>query len=304
MVELMVALVLMTLVGGVTYQLLVNNQRVTRSQTEHVSMQDNVRSGALILGNELREVGWDAVTAPAVLELLAAAMPVGPSPDLIAIGPDSITYRAMRAIGFTCQLGAATFDITVRASSYVTSRTITTADSLLLYVENKPNTAGDDIWIHAGLTQASVAQNCPDGTAGVRFRLSPLSAVAYPGLGVATVFGKMVLGGPVRGFEVMQMRTYPAGGDTWLGMRSLTSGGALQPVLGPLSDNAAAIPGMALRFRDAANATTAVPNNVRAVEVTLRGITDAPVHRSGYGYAAVDSLSLTTRVALRNALRP
>jgi len=303
MVELMVALVLMTLVGGVTYQLLVNNQRVTRSQTEHVSMQDNVRSGALILGNELREVGWDAVSAAAVLELAAAGIPVAASPDLIAMGSDSITYRAMRAIGFTCQLNGATGDITLRTSSYVPQRALTLSDSLLVYVENKSNTAADDIWIHVGLTQVNVAQNCPDGTAGLRFRIA-LPALAYPGLALGTVFGKMVVGGPVRGFEVMQMRTYPAGGDTWLGMRSLTSGGALQPVLGPLSDNAAAIPGMALTFRDAANATTAVPNNVRAVEVTLRGITDAPVHRNGYGYATVDSLSLTTRVALRNALRP
>ena len=56
MVELMVALVLTLMVGGVTYALLVNSQRVSRSQTEHVGMQDNVRSGALIVASELRDI--------------------------------------------------------------------------------------------------------------------------------------------------------------------------------------------------------------------------------------------------------
>ena len=118
MVELMVALVLVLMVGGVTYQLLVNNQRVSRAQTSQVSLQDNVRSGALILGNELREVGYDAVTATAAGA--AAQVPglaVANNPDLVAIGPDSIRYRAMRALGFTCSVDPATGDIVLRTAT-------------------------------------------------------------------------------------------------------------------------------------------------------------------------------------------
>ena len=67
LVELLIGLVLLGLVGAVTYQLLVNTQRVSRSQAQHIGMQDNVRSGALIIANELREVGYDQVTAVAWL---------------------------------------------------------------------------------------------------------------------------------------------------------------------------------------------------------------------------------------------
>ena len=63
LIELMIGLILLLAVGGVTYQLLVNTQRVSRSQTQHIGMQDNVRSGALIMANELREVGYDQITA-------------------------------------------------------------------------------------------------------------------------------------------------------------------------------------------------------------------------------------------------
>src|SRR5205814_7630602 len=103
MVELMVALVLTLMVGGVTYGLLVNNQRVSRSQTEHVGMQDNVRSGALIVATELREVGYDSVPA--------AAPTLGPVPatnsDLILMQSGKLQYRAWRGIGFTCFAPAA-----------------------------------------------------------------------------------------------------------------------------------------------------------------------------------------------------
>ena len=63
LIELMIGLILMLAVAAVTYQLLVNTQRVSRSQNQHIGMQDNVRSGALIVGNELREVGYDQITA-------------------------------------------------------------------------------------------------------------------------------------------------------------------------------------------------------------------------------------------------
>src|SRR6185295_12727343 len=76
LVELIITLVLMLMVAGVTYGLLVNNQRVSRAQTSQVSLQDNVRSGALILGNELREIGYDEVTA-------ASAASVAQVPGLI-----------------------------------------------------------------------------------------------------------------------------------------------------------------------------------------------------------------------------
>jgi prepilin-type N-terminal cleavage/methylation domain-containing protein len=302
MVELMVALVLVLMVGGVTYGLLVNNQRVSRAQTSQVSLQDAVRSGALIVGNELREVGYDEVTAASAGAVTQVpGLPAVNNPDLVAIGPDSIRYRAMRALGFTCSVDPATGDVVLRNLTLQQQRAIALTDRAMVYVENDPKTAKDDVWLHANITTPETPQNCPDGNPGTRFR------VVFDAAPVATVFdpAHTVLGGPVRIYEVMLLRSYVNGGQTWLGMRSISDpNSVIQPVLGPLSGTAVADSGLALVYRDVNNFETAVPNNVRSIDVTLKGITDAPVRTKKASYATVDSLSLSTRVALRNALRP
>jgi prepilin-type N-terminal cleavage/methylation domain-containing protein len=303
MVELMVALVLVLMVGGVTYQLLANNQRVSRAQTSQASLQDAVRSGALIVGNELREVGYDEVTAAAAGAVAQVpGLPAVNNPDLVAIGPDSVRYRAMRVLGFTCSVDPATGDIVLRDLTLQKQRNPTVNDRAMVYVENDPKTAKDDVWLHANITQTFLPpQNCPDGNPGTRFR------VLFDAAPVATVLdpAHTVLGGPVRVYEVMLLRSYVSGGQTWLGMRSISDpGSVIQPVLGPLSGTAPADSGLALVYRDVNNFETAVRNNVRSIDVTLKGITDAPVRTKRASYATVDSLSLSTRVALRNALRP
>jgi prepilin-type N-terminal cleavage/methylation domain-containing protein len=301
LIELMIALILVLMVGGVTYGLLVNNQRVSRAQTSQVSLQDNVRSGALILGNELREIGYDEVTgASAGAADQVPGLAAVNNSDLIATGPDSIRYRAMRALGFTCSLDPANGEIVVRMSNVQLQRPPELTDRLMLYVENNPNTSGDDVWLHATVTGYPGPQNCPDGTEGARVR------VVFDAAPAATVLdpAHTKVGGPVRLYEVMLLRSFALGGQTWLGMRSISANSAIQPVLGPLSGTAPADSGLALVYRDVNNNQTAVANDVRSIDVTLKGITDAPVRTKKANYATIDSLSLSTRVALRNTLRP
>lgn len=311
LVELMIGLILLIAVGAVTYQLLVNTQRVNRSQGQHIGMQDNARSGATILASELREVGYDEITAtsqPLITAWLGAAPAQVSNPDLIAIGSDSITYRAMRAIGFTCSLVAGTPAVVVRNTATIPFsqlRTLTTNDSLMLYVENDPSIAGDDIWLVVGISAAPVAQNCPDGTSGMRINVTFPGTLTAIGLDANKVFGTgMIVGGPVRGFETMQARSYVSGGKLWMGMRSRpTAGTTIEPVLGPLANGVGTDQGLTLTYFDATGSATAVRNNVRSVVVRLRPVSDEPVRTTGR-YAKVDSLTLSTRVALRNALRP
>ena len=82
--------------------------------------------------------------------------------------------------------------------------------------------------------------------------------------------------------------------------RPFTVGTTLEPVLGPLTGTAT---GLQLTYRDANNATTTVADNVRSVQVSLQSASDELVRTTGR-YAKLDSLTMTTRVALRNALRP
>jgi prepilin-type N-terminal cleavage/methylation domain-containing protein len=311
LIELMVGLILLLAVGAVTYQLLVNTQRISRSQGQHIGMQDNARSGALIIANELREVGYDEINAGSaglITTWLGVAPAVVSNPDLIAIGSDSITYRAMRAVGFTCNLVAATPAIVVRNSNTIPFsqiRSLTVTDSLMLYVENDPTIAGDDIWLVVGITAAPSTQNCPDGTSGLRIPVAFPATLTGIGLDATKVFNTgMIVGGPVRGFEMMQVRSYTSGGKLWLGMRPRPlAGTTIEPVLGPLANGAGADQGLRFQFYDASNNLTAVQNDVRSVQVSLRSISDEMVRTTGR-YAKVDSLTLSTRVALRNALRP
>jgi hypothetical protein len=299
MVELMIGLVLTLAVGGVTYQMLLNNQRVTRKQTENVGMQDNVRSGALVIANELREVGYDVVTAGATASLGYA--PAAPTrTDLLTIQPGAVTYHANRGLGFVCDVStAAPAKVVVRSSTWQQLRDPSPTDTLMLYVESESETASDDAWVHLGIV-ATQAQNCPGaGTPpGLAFQVQ-----APAGLNLTTALNKVVLGGPARVTEVMRMRYWQDGGKSWLGMEAVSAGTPIQPVVGPLADSTTTVRGLTFGYFDANNVATAVPSNVRVIEVTLRGVTDQAVHgRSGYG-ATIDTLGLTTRVALRNTLR-
>ena len=58
-----------------------------------------------------------------------------------------------------------------------------------------------------------------------------------------------------------------------------------------------------LTYRDAGNNTTTVADNVRSIQVSLQSASDEMVRTTGR-YAKMDSLTMATRVALRNALRP
>ncbi|MFL5495597.1 MAG: PilW family protein [Gemmatimonadales bacterium] len=295
MVELMVALVLTLMVGGVTYGLLVNNQRVSRSQTEHVGMQDNVRSGALIVANELREVGYDSVPA--------AAPALGPgnatNSDLIAMQQGKLQYRAWRGIGFTCFPPAAN-ELRLETGTYMGVRRPQAGDSFVVYVERANTTDQDDAWVHGKITGAVAAQPCTNGNGGLA-----LPITYQPGTDGVAVTGALIQGGPVRIYEAMEMRHYQSGTQWWLGMLSLNAGGTIQPVLGPLADSTAGQSGLVFRYLNKDRNQTAVLQDVREIQVTLKGVSDGAV-RSGGGTSSfiVDTTALTTNVALRNALRP
>jgi hypothetical protein len=303
LVELMIGLVLLLAVGGVAFRLVAVSQRVTRAQLQRVAMQDHARSGALLLANELRELGYDEVTPAALARFPGAALPAGPNPDLLALGPDSITYRGMRALGFTCAVSAVS-GMVLRNSAAVpliAVRPIAVTDSLLLFVEGDPAVTEDDLWLTAGLAAAPDPSPCPDGTAGVRLRFA-----LPPGLGIAPadLAANLTVGSPVRAFEVTQLRSYRSGGRLWLGLRVRPgTGPAIEPLVGPLSDGAGPARGFLLGYRDAAGASTGVANDVRRVELTLKVVSDELVRSAGTT-AAVDTLALGGGVALRNALRP
>ena len=160
LVEMMVAIVLVTAVAGVTYALLVQNQRVSRSQVEHAGLQDNVRAGALVVANELREIGYDSIPMSSGL---AAAPSV--SPDLLVLLPGWVEYKAMRGIGFTCS-APGTGEVRLQRATLLGLRAPQAGDSITAHVEGDPATGMDDAWVHARVNGVGNAV-CDDGSPAV-----------------------------------------------------------------------------------------------------------------------------------------
>jgi prepilin-type N-terminal cleavage/methylation domain-containing protein len=263
LVELIVALTLALLVGGAASYLILTAQRLGGAQSERAAAQDNLRAGALIVASELRELGYDSAPGTAA------------SPDLLVAEPARVRYRAMRGLGFTCA-PVAPRAILLRAATWVGTRQPASVDSIALFLEGDAARSDDDVWVRARVTGVGTAA-CADG--------SPAIALAIgwevPALGADAV-AKAAPGGPVRIFEILEIQSYTPDGNLWLGMRSVSRGEAIQPLLGPLT-------GFGLRYLDRADLPTAISSEVRTITVELRGR---------------DARVLSGRVALRNMVRP
>ncbi len=83
LVELLIAMVLLGVVTASLYRVLINNQRVYTAQTQRIDLQQNIRAAATILPADLREA--DATDG-----------------DISAATATSVTFRAMRWMGFLC----------------------------------------------------------------------------------------------------------------------------------------------------------------------------------------------------------
>jgi prepilin-type N-terminal cleavage/methylation domain-containing protein len=295
LIELAIALVLGLMVGGLVHRMLLHSQRLARAQAERMALQENVRVAALVLAGELGGLGHDEITPEASAAL---GYPAAIRSDLLAIEPGAVTYLAGRGEGRVCGVAPGPPpEIVVAESSWESLRAPRATDSLLVFAESDPATGSDDAWIHLGIVSAG-AGSCPDGQAGIALGVAPPAALDPAAL------ARVTPGSPARLAEVMQMRYYRSGGKSWFGMRSVSTGEVITPVAGPLADSSAGVRGLTLVYRNAPDVPTSDPAAVRAVEIALLGVTDQPVHGRDLRRPLVDSFALTTRVALRNALRP
>jgi hypothetical protein len=294
LVELTVGLVCAVAVSGVAYRLLLVNQRVARVQAQRTDLQDNVRAGALIVASELRELGFDSVPESAGLGLPGMA-----SSDILIGEPGRIRYRAPRGLGFTCA-APTTAQIVLRTATWLGERVpVAQVDSLALFVDGDPGLFSDDTWVRAGITGVS-AGSCADGAPAIALATSWEAAAAVAAAAVA----RTVTGGPARIFEIMELQYYRQAGASWLGLRSVSRGEVIQPFIGPLADSSGGRRGFTLGYLDRADDPTAAMSAVRTVTIGLRGVTAEPGHSAQLHRPTVDTLVLTTRVALRNMMRP
>ena len=276
LIELLVVLVIMLVVTGGIFKLLNTTQRLSRAQTERVDLQSNVRTAVLVVPSELREISTY----------------VGGGTDRNDITdqqPTSITYRAMRGIGFICDAPSAT-EIRLWRTTWSGYRDPKEArDSLYVFIENEEDLTSDDAWQAGGIIGVSTGNNCPDGKPAITLKLQGLGIAPQPA------------GTPVRTFELMQLSLYPADGKFWLGAKSLgASDPGPQPLLGPLTAT-----GLKLKYLDANGAETATKADVKSIYLSVQGETSRQVSSRGANmdYRLLRD-SLVSQVSLRNAFRP
>jgi prepilin-type N-terminal cleavage/methylation domain-containing protein len=264
--ETILAMVLLLMVSGSVYRMLLSTVRLARSQAEHIALQSNVRGAAVVIGNELRE-------------LSTAATGGGTGNDLLSLAPAAISYRAMRGFGYSCQTTGPGLLRISRNAFFAYRDPQPGRDSALLYLSGTP-TPADSGWVATAILSVSGLTTCGAG--------EPAISLTLP-----TALGSIPVGTPVRIYETMELAAYQSDGQWWLGMRSLSSGEAIQPVFGPL----AAADGFRLVYSDAAQTATAIPGWVKSITVTIRG------SGTNHDYSPAGPLTeaLTTQIALKNA---
>jgi prepilin-type N-terminal cleavage/methylation domain-containing protein len=271
LIEVLIALVIMGVVTGALYRLLNTSQRLSLAQAEQVSLQSNVRTGSLVVPNELREL--NTVVAGA-----------DDQNDVTDADPDGITYRAMRGLGFVCQAPGPT-ELRLLKSSWTGLRAPdATRDGLYVFVDGNTDEDEDDLWVQLDIT--AVEDSFCGADAAYKLTVAGPPAV--------------VVNTPVRVFELMRLELYLDAGQWWLGASSEKAApGVLQPVLGPLTDD-----GFDLDYLDATGVETADKKAIKSILLTVRGLTDDAVRAGGSGAMGHPEEALVTQVLLRNSIRP
>ncbi len=277
LVELVVAIALGTLLVAAALRTALALGRQSVAVAEHASVQAGVRTGMMLARAELRELGGDFTGA-----------------DLLRLSTDSITFRAARGFGVTCAVSAAQIRI-LDAQPLPFSRLRSIApgrDSLLLFVEGDSMSAVDDRWI--ALPVFAVGASSCAGREALAVETADLAAHLPAG-----ALAEVVVGGPVRTFEVSRLAEYASGSQRWLGLASVSGGEAIQPLAGPLAGD-----GLTLEYLDEFGTAVIDPAAVRSIRITLVGAGERAVALGWTGGPkAFAAETVSTRLFLRNVQR-
>ncbi|HSE44451.1 MAG TPA: type II secretion system protein, partial [Gemmatimonadales bacterium] len=186
LVEMLVAMVVVGIVGAALIRLLSNQQRMSVTQVEQAMLQSNVRVGTQVLASELQEMGSDV-----------------DSVDLVSANASSVTYRAMRTLGFACAVSSS--QVKIRTDRlYGTRLPVAGQDNLLLFVEKDPDISSDDRWRAFPIT--SVTGGSCGGVAAITLGTALDSASN----------ADVLVEAPVRTFETMEIAPVTQSGVDYL----------------------------------------------------------------------------------------
>lgn len=264
--EALLALTLTVIFSGALVGLLLNAWSTSTFEMNRMTVSQTLRHGARFLSDE-----WSGLSPH--------------QGDILAMGTRYVRYRGSRGLAIICAVNAGA--LTVRTDRRYGVRAWQPGrDSLMAFAVGDSLLTLPERWVPLPLVAVGTG-SCWDGSPGIS-----LATIIDP---MRLSVGEIVHGAPVRVFEPMEVRLYPSLGTHWLGVRSLSTGGNIEPALGPLTAN-----GLELHFIDSSGATTTDPMRVAGVEATLRGHAGLPVRRGVGRPRQLLSDSLFFTVTARN----
>lgn len=259
LLELVVATVVAGALAVVTGGLVATSASRLRERSERMALEQSLR---VSLG-----------AAAALLEPLGADS--GAGPDLSQTAPGSFIARSVRATGVLCAASPSLLHIRTGAEWWRAVRGVVPGrDSLLIAVLGTA-----DRWIPSALRGPPTSGTCPDGSAALLLpaTISPAEAA------------QVGAGSPLRVFEPVELRIYASGNASWIGLRQLQTGEAVQPLAGPFT-----AAGLDLVYTDWYDMAAASGSSVAQVTLLVRGLTfrEGGVGLSGFRPTHSDSAML------------
>ena len=265
LLEVLIALSLTGVVALLAWSILQTAAFRLRDRSERISLEHSLR------------VAWSATQA--LLESLGQDSTAGS--DLALVAPDGFIARAVRGSGVLCSAGPDSLLARTGPDWWTQLRAPTAGrDSLMV-----GTVSGPERWAAVVLDAAPLSGTCPDGDPALVLpaRLAPADLAAIGA------------GSPVRVFEPMELRAYSSGGAEWLGMRSMSSAGSIQPLAGPFSGT-----GVKFTYYSRAGIAVTVAGAVARAGVEISGLTE---RAGGVGIARINQArtdSAGGAVLLRN----
>jgi prepilin-type N-terminal cleavage/methylation domain-containing protein len=266
LLELLIALGLTGVVALLAWSILQTAAFRLRDRSEHMGMEHSLRVAASVTRALLEPLGRDSTAGS----------------DLALAAPGGVVARAVRGSGVLC--GATPDSLMARSGpDWWTELRAPSAgrDSLLV-----GTVSGPERWVAVVLDAGTASASCPDGA----------PALVLPARVAPADLAAIGAGSPVRVFEPIELRSYSSSGAEWLGMRSMTSAGSIQPVAGPF-----AAPGVNFSYYTNAGISVTAPAAVALAGIDLTGLTE---RAGGVGVARISQArtdSAAGAVLLRNA---
>jgi len=297
LVELVIAMVLMSLVGGAIVKLLLQQQRFYNSTSDLIQTRQQIRQAAAMLPSDLR--GISSVGG-----------------DISSMSDSALEFRSAFGGSVVCVNAGGTLSTVPRvlASGATMTNWITTpvvGDSLAVYNNGATLAMAGQGWLFYRITAVTpvttnAANGCPTATGLTRAGdITAANPSLQLGLTPAAP-NTIAVGAAIRFFRHVRYRIYRETDNQWyLGFFNCQFGrvpvcNTTQPIAGPFQPYANnGTSGVQFAYYDVNGAVTANPLQVARISLVVRGQSTGLVNLSGGG-GTVFHDSLRIEVGLRN----